>query len=244
MGVSFDPDMRIALYKPAVFKEALHGFMRTRSPGNVIDLKSVFHSAATEPLYSKNASTEASSIQTGRAGSQKRAKPSLVRKLNAEHHWRKRRTCHKLGSDFWIPKRLSAGGLDGRNAITLVNATRISGTSIVLRRRIELSPKSWTLRVWFDSLETYHSRKRVDRSTLPDMAATAALIIAVDAERMLRRAAEDMTLPEVQVRLDQGDLSEDIRAYFVKATCNHLMTRTIKIEPQGWSGMTVSIVCD
>jgi hypothetical protein len=42
MGISFDQDMRIAGYRPAVFKEALRGFTRTRSPGNVIDLKSIF----------------------------------------------------------------------------------------------------------------------------------------------------------------------------------------------------------
>jgi hypothetical protein len=42
MGVSFGRDILIAGYKPAVFKNALRGFMRTRSPGNLIDLKSVF----------------------------------------------------------------------------------------------------------------------------------------------------------------------------------------------------------
>jgi hypothetical protein len=42
MGISFDREVRIAGYRPAVFKDALRGFMRTRSPGNFIDLKSVF----------------------------------------------------------------------------------------------------------------------------------------------------------------------------------------------------------
>jgi hypothetical protein len=42
MGISFDRNARIAGYRPAVFKDALRGFMRTRSHGNLIDLKSIF----------------------------------------------------------------------------------------------------------------------------------------------------------------------------------------------------------
>ena len=42
MGISFSQDMRIAGYRPAVFTSALRGFARTESPGNLIDLKSVF----------------------------------------------------------------------------------------------------------------------------------------------------------------------------------------------------------
>lgn len=42
MGISFDRDARIAGYRPAIFKDALRGFMRTQSPGNLIDLRSVF----------------------------------------------------------------------------------------------------------------------------------------------------------------------------------------------------------
>jgi hypothetical protein len=42
VGVSFDSSMRIAGYRPSVFKEALLGFERTESPGNLVDLKSVF----------------------------------------------------------------------------------------------------------------------------------------------------------------------------------------------------------
>ena len=42
VGISFDSDMRIAGYRPSVFKAALRGFMRTGSPGNVVDLKTVF----------------------------------------------------------------------------------------------------------------------------------------------------------------------------------------------------------
>jgi hypothetical protein len=33
MGISFGQDMRNAGYRPAIFKNALLGFMRTQSPG-------------------------------------------------------------------------------------------------------------------------------------------------------------------------------------------------------------------
>lgn len=42
MGVTFPKDMRIAGYRPTVFKKALLAFYRTRSPANFIALKSVF----------------------------------------------------------------------------------------------------------------------------------------------------------------------------------------------------------
>jgi predicted nucleotidyltransferase len=42
MGITFDKDMRIAGYRPATFKNALRRFERTRSPGSMIDLKSMF----------------------------------------------------------------------------------------------------------------------------------------------------------------------------------------------------------
>ena len=42
VGISFDKNMKIAGYTPATFKNGLRGFMRTLSPGCMIDLKSVF----------------------------------------------------------------------------------------------------------------------------------------------------------------------------------------------------------
>jgi hypothetical protein len=42
VGINLDSNFRIAGYRPVVFKQALHGFTRTESPTNLIDLKSVF----------------------------------------------------------------------------------------------------------------------------------------------------------------------------------------------------------
>jgi len=58
MGVTFMPDMRIAGYRPTVFKDALRGFLRTQSPGNFIDLKSFSLIAGMEPSCLRNALTE------------------------------------------------------------------------------------------------------------------------------------------------------------------------------------------
>jgi hypothetical protein len=153
MGISFRRDLRIAGYKPAVFKDALRGFMRTASPGNLIDLK----------------------------------------------------------------------------------------TSLVLRRRVEKGSENWTLHAWFENLELYRSRKRVDLSTLPDLAAAAALILAVDAERMLRRAAEESARAAIQIRV-RRELDKDMNAHFIDVVQEHLQTPTIRIEPEEWSGPPVSIV--
>lgn len=42
MGITFERDLQIAGYRPSVVKNALRGFMRTHSPGNIVDLKSIF----------------------------------------------------------------------------------------------------------------------------------------------------------------------------------------------------------
>jgi predicted nucleotidyltransferase len=141
----------------------------------------------------------------------------------------------------WVPKCLKASGVDGREVIALVNATAFSGTSVALQRRIEKDSTTWTLNAWFENLELYRSRKRIDLSTLPAMAAAAALILAVDAERMLRRAAEESAALSIQIRIRHG-LDKDMNEYLVEAVHDHLQTRAIRIEPESWSGPPVSVV--
>jgi predicted nucleotidyltransferase len=148
---------------------------------------------------------------------------------------------YDLGDYPWIPERLKIGGLDGREAIALVNATPFKGTSIVLRRKVEKSCENWILHASFEHLEFYRSGKRVDLSTLPGLAAAAALMLAVDAERMLRRAAEQSAAPGVELRI-RRELDEDMNANFIDAVYDHLQRRTIRIEPGEWKGPSVSIV--
>lgn len=42
MGISFDRDARITGYRASIFRDALRSFLRTRGPGCLIDLRSVF----------------------------------------------------------------------------------------------------------------------------------------------------------------------------------------------------------
>ena len=42
MGISLDRDLRIAGYRASTFKNALAGYLRTKSPASLIDLKSIF----------------------------------------------------------------------------------------------------------------------------------------------------------------------------------------------------------
>lgn len=151
---------------------------------------------------------------------------------------------HNLRHYPWTPKRLKKAGLDGRNAVALINATTWWGTSLVLQRHIEMDATHWTLHAVFSDIQLHRARKHLDLITLPDMAAVTALILAVDAERMLRRAAELSDSPTVRIHIDDAGLSEDLQSYFVESVRAHLESRTIRIEPADWAGEKVSVLND
>ena len=90
----------------------------------------------------------------------------------------------------WKPKSLKKRFLDGRNAISIFNVTDFSGMSVVLCREISVETEGWVIHARFEDAELYRLRKRLDPSAACEIASAAALIIAVDAERVLRRLAE------------------------------------------------------
>lgn len=135
---------------------------------------------------------------------------------------------HNLRNYPWTPKRLKKQGLDGRNAVALINATAWWGTSLVLRRHIEIDTAHWTLHAGFSDIQFHRARKHVHLVTLPDMAAVTALILAVDAERMLRRAAELSDPPAIRIRISDVGLSEDLRSHFAEVVRDHLDNRAIR----------------
>jgi hypothetical protein len=149
------------------------------------------------------------------------------------------------GDDFnphnapWLPKGLKKGGLDGREAIALINANELGGTSVVLRRQIERSAAHWTLVASIEALELFR-RKRLEASTVPDLAAAAALILAVDMERMLRRSVETEECPAVRfrIRCEPTDHASTIR----DAVLALLEKRVIRIEPVGWIGTPATVL--
>jgi len=141
----------------------------------------------------------------------------------------------------WVPKSVKKGGLDGRNAIALISATKFWGTSIVLRRQIEARAKVLTLHVRFDDLELFRSRKRIEAATIGDLATAAALIVGVDAERMLRRSVELAVRPQVEVRFQRNG-EQDACGMIVDAAVRRLADGDVRSQPAGWESEPVSIV--
>ncbi len=168
----------------------------------------------------------------------------------------------------WIPKRVRAKGLDGRSAVALVNTIQpparenagkswedlleharvenarapSSGISLVLRRRIEKTSSEWTLHAWFEDLETFKNHKRVDPLALDDLATVVALILAGDAERMLRRATEEVSKAKIAIKVECGELDGSMVSWFVKPVQELLRTRTVRIEPldaPSWQAISI-----
>ena len=89
------------------------------------------------------------------------------------------------------------------------------------------------LQASFTDLLRHRSRKYIDHSTLPGMVAAVSLILAVDAERMLRRAIDQDMPVKVTVQIVAGDLPDDMRHYFIEEVVDNLAKRTVAIEPTG-----------
>jgi hypothetical protein len=138
-----------------------------------------------------------------------------------------------LGSFPWVPKALKRPGIDGRAAVAVISATEFRGTCITLHRSISGIPGDATLTATFSDLLLHRSRKHIDRSTLPEMVSAVSLILAVDAERILRRAIDHDSPAKVTIQIVSGDLPDDMRHYFVEKLMETLKRRTVAIEPAG-----------
>lgn len=110
-----------------------------------------------------------------------------------------------------VPALLKRPRLDGRKAVALVNATERLKTGLILHREIEISSSHWTLHTRFSNLQLCRASGHVNPATLPNLASAAALILAVDAEHMLRRAGEAPAPPIVRIAADSTDLNENLR---------------------------------
>ena len=139
-------------------------------------------------------------------------------------------------NDFpWQPKRLRRPGLDSRAALLLVDATRYWGVSLVLNRTIETSETHWVLDARFSDIELHRARTRVDLGSTPSIVGAASLILAVDAERMIRRARNLPTMPAVQIRIIRDGLPDEIQVHVVDEIATILGSRTVRIEPDSVS---------
>jgi len=138
---------------------------------------------------------------------------------------------HDLGQFPWTPRILKKKGLDGRSAVAIICATEWYGTCITLHRTIEDNPNNCVLCSSFSNLVLNRSRKYVDLATLPDMVAAVSLILAVDAERILRRAIEMDTLRHVTIHISTKNLPDDMRTCFAEQIAETLNGRAVSIEP-------------
>ena len=98
--------------------------------------------------------------------------------------------------DFpWCPKTMKRPGIDGRAAIAVMSATEFWGTCITLHRSIYDILGKMVLEASFSDLLLHRSRKYIDLGTLPEMVSAVSLILAVDAERIVRRTATATCVP-------------------------------------------------
>jgi hypothetical protein len=117
-----------------------------------------------------------------------------------------------------------------RGVITLCPSNRLRIRPTVLRREIATTSASLSLRAWFESPQLYRARTRVDLISVLYLAAAASLIIAVDAERMLRRTAEQGSNLDVQICIDPGELAGELRSHLMAMLNDHLRHRNVHIE--------------
>lgn len=148
-----------------------------------------------------------------------------------------------LGDFPWQPKTIKRPGIDGRAAVAVISATKFWGTCITLHRSIHHISGKTVLEASFSDLLLHRSRKYIDLATLPEMVSAVSLILAVDAERMLRRAIDRDSPAEVTIRIVSGDLPDDMRDYFVHEIVKTLEQRTVAIEPPGApNSVTIEVI--
>lgn len=145
-----------------------------------------------------------------------------------------------LRSFPWQPKRLRQPGLDGRAALLVMDATEWWGVSLVLNRAIETSDRQWILHARFSNVELNRARTRVDLASTPAIVGAVSLVLAVDAERMLRRAREQSDAPRIEIQIAGDGLIDEIRVHVVDEIAKALRSRSVRIEPEGWA-QTVAI---
>jgi hypothetical protein len=139
---------------------------------------------------------------------------------------------HELHNFPWTPKTIKRAGLDGRSSVAIINATEWWGTCITLHRLITSAEDKHELKARFSDL-LLHRRRTIEPSTLPDIAAVTSLILAVDAERILRRRIELGMTPQVTIRISQEGLSDELKTDLAGEVVNTLSRRAVAIEPIG-----------
>ena len=136
-----------------------------------------------------------------------------------------------LGRFPWTPAVLKRPDLDGCGAVAVVHATDFSGMCVTLHRLIEEEDSGALLTASLGDLLLHRNCKRADPAGVPEMVAVISLILAVDAERALRRAAERSGPAKVTIRVLADDLPDEIQVHLRDKVVDTLAQRVVAIEP-------------
>ncbi|MER8960508.1 hypothetical protein [Mesorhizobium sp. M0701] len=146
---------------------------------------------------------------------------------------------HCLFKIEWTPKRLQHVGLDGRAKVAIFKQSWWGGLSLVLCREIIVGDEVQLI-ASFEALQLLRVRSQV-WGLLDDVASAIALILAADAERIIRREMEQGRTRQVRISLNGAELKETIRGQVLATVGDRLVERRVKIEPEGWNGQPVQI---
>lgn len=146
---------------------------------------------------------------------------------------------HGVDGTTWSPKLEKATGFDGRESLIIMDSHLGRGVAVTLKRDMELTSEAWTLHWTFAQVEMERKRRSIHVRAAENVAAVATLILAVDAERMLRRAADlGLSIP-VLISPDAADGTDRTKSLLVDLVVANLAERTTYIEPSGWPGAPV-----
>jgi hypothetical protein len=105
----------------------------------------------------------------------------------------------------------------------------------VLWREFEFTDCEWVLHVRLANFEESRKRKSLDALAAMEVTSALLLIIAADAERLMRRAREISTSLEVLIKVYESN-EKDLENYSHRIF-DELRERIIRIEPVGSSCM-------
>ena len=163
--------------------------------------------------------------------------PRRVRDLRIAADGDKLRMCP------WLPKSVCVGGLDGRNAVAVFETAHEWGTCITLHREICTEPDGHLLRASFSDLQLHKARKHPELFTLPDITASIALIVAADAERILRRQIEMEIGPKVRIEICSDGLDGEMKRFLAAQVFHLLQQRYVSIEPAELPAVIEVVLC-
>jgi predicted nucleotidyltransferase len=144
------------------------------------------------------------------------------------------------GSDAeWTPKALNKK-VDGRDRVLLKVERLGAGTSVVLHRSI------------VDGDDGVRVIARLERAQMvgtsnpapvlfDDISRTIALLLATDAQRVMRRQMDIGEPKEVAIIVDSSSLKDPLSDRLGDDAFGHLEARRVSIEPDNWTGSPVRI---